>query len=328
MFKRNQFYIFITVILIAFLLISLPLFSDPIEKVVATVNGESISLSELEDYAKPYIETGKLDRNNRDDMLNLLNVMIDEELIFQICKENGIEITDERISKLIDSLKNKLKTDNMDIILKYLNAPNEYVLKRKLKIDMGMLSMINKVKIGEELDFFVKQPADSDVTEYYTENSHLFKEAEERSISHILITFEKDNTQEKKQAKDFLVKLIRLMDTDTATFEMLADKYSHDYTSKGKGGNLGYYTKRELEKAFPSYAERVFSTAKGKITKIIEMDKAFSIIKVNDVRMREEKTVSEVYDAIYDELLTDNFYDAFGPYFNEYKNDAVIEIMY
>ena len=84
------------VIVISFLISVSIIFGDTIEKIIANVNGVGIPLSDLKQYAEPYIKLGRI-KDTRQDMLTILEVMVDEELIYQICEKNGVS---NKISEL------------------------------------------------------------------------------------------------------------------------------------------------------------------------------------------------------------------------------------
>lgn len=312
-------------ILILFSVACFTLSADPIDRVVANVNGTPIKLSELKEYSKPYIENGKID-SSRESMMNVLNTMIDEELIIQICSENGIEIDKDRVNNIINKLKTKLKTDTLDIILKYYDVPTEFILRRRIKVDAGLLMMISKLKKGKELTFDVKIPTNQEITDYYYENSELFSVVEEREIKHIVISY--DNEKEQKKANKLIKKILNKLSEDISQFEYLAKRYSDDITTKDDGGNLGYYRYYEFKRLFPYYYDDAFSIDKNEISEIIELDNAYAILYITDIRISDKKPLGEVSDKIFNDLLSKNFYNAFGPYFDKFKNDSYIEYKY
>lgn len=320
--KKNCIAIFILVLVLSSLLSS-----TPINRIVATVNGVGINYSNLKEYAKPYVEMGRI-RDNKEGMLEMLNVMITEELMFQIYEENGVNVDDEYIDKLIMALKSKFNTDNISTILRIIDVPSEYVLRRRLKLDAGVLSMIKKVEEGEKLSFVVEKPSNEDVIKYYNQNyDELYSPREERQISHILITSDGDSeklAKAKKQLENIVLKIKK----QQSNFYQSAKYYSHDYFTKSKGGELGYFNKRELNNFYPEYSQVAFSLKKDEISDIIELDEAVAIIKVIDIRMGEAKSFGEVEDQIYSKFLKENFYEVFGKYLEKYREEAIIEIKY
>ncbi len=322
---RKVYVIMLLILLSAFL--STQLYSVPIDRIVATVNGVGINYSDLKEYSKPYIEMGRIE-DNKEGMLEMLEVMITEELMFQIYEENEVNIDDEYIDKLIRAFKIKFNTDSIDAILRIVDVPSEYVLRRRLKLDVGVLSMIKKIEDGEKLNFYVEKPSIEKVNEYYNKNyEKLYSPREERQISHILITFD-DDSDGKTKAKKKLENIILSIKKQESNFYQSAKYYSYDYLTKSKGGNLGYFNRLELNNFYSEYSKAAFSLKEGEISDIIELENAVAIIKVVDIRMGDKKTFGEVENQIYSKLLKENFYDVFGKYLKDYREEAIIEIKY
>jgi foldase protein PrsA len=299
--------------------------ADPIEKIVANVNGSGILLSELKEYAKPYIEMGII-KDNDSGYKQILDVMIDEELILQICEENNIKISKDYVNEIIETIKTKLKSDDTELVKKYLNVPTDFILRRRIRIDTCMLSMIRKLYSGNELSFYVKIPTDDDVINRYNEDYEKYKPQEEREIHHILISYI-DNQEDKQRANELIKNIWTAIKNNKADFKQMAEKYSQDYNTKDDGGNLGYFRKYELREFSEEYEKYAFSISKNDISPIIEIENAYAIIMVSDIEKSDEINLSEVSDEIYLNLLEENFYNAFGPYFDMYKKDSYINII-
>ena len=86
--------------------------------------------------------------------------------------------------------------------------------------------------------------------------------------SHILVKTE-------QEANDILNKL-----NAGQNFEQLAQKHSTCPSGK-KGGDLGFFTRGRMVKAFEDAA---FSTEKGKLTKPVKTQFGYHIIKITDAR--------------------------------------------
>lgn len=325
--KHLNFYIKLFLIIFS-LFVSISLLApQQIDRIVANVNGVGISLSQLQEYAKPYLEK-KLIENTKNDMLKLLETIIDEELIYQIFEENSIIINDEHINKAINNIKNELETNDIKMILEYLNSPSEYVLKRKLKIDIGNIAMIKKAEANNKLSFNVILPSYDEISDYYNDNYYLFKEDEEININHIIISYDDEIYGERDKAHELIKEILDKIKENKATFYEMAIAYSKDITTNFKGGNLGYYKKFEVEKLYPFYTKIALSLEPNEISNIIYLNNAFAIIMINDIRIVPEKKMSEVSNLIYKQLLKKNYFDAFKIYFEKFKEESYIEIMY
>ncbi len=293
-----------------------------IEQVVATVNGEGIFLSDLEEYSKPYIEDGTIN-NDRDGLNKILDVLIDEELIFQVCEENDVYISEDYIDRIIQSTKEQLKTESDDLVMKYMGVPTVFHLRRRIKVDSGMLNLLNKSYMKKELTFPVKVPDDTMINDYYKKHDELYGRQEERKISHIILTYT-DDEEDKKRAMELIQNISNAVRNGRATFEEMAIKYSEDYFTKDDGGSLGYFRRYQLSKFSKEYEDYAFKLSKGGISPVIEIDNSYLVIKVDDIVKSDPVKISRVADEIYLKLLEENFYKSFGSYFDKFKDNSII----
>lgn len=322
--KKRFNFITIFIFFMSSIFITSILIGDPIEKIIANVNGTGIFLSDLKEYAKPYIEMDII-QDNDSGYKQILDVMIDEELILQICEENNITVSNDYVNDIIGTIKSKLNSDDTELVKKYLNVPTDFILRRRIKIDTCMLSMIRKIYGKNELTFYVKIPTDDDVIDRYKEDYEKYKPQEEREIHHILISYI-DNQEDKQKANELIHNIWTAVKNNRADFEDMASKYSQDYNTKDNGGNLGFFRKYELREFSEQYEKYAFSISENNISPIIEIDNAYAIIKVTDIKQSDGINLSVVSDEIYIDLLEENFYDAFGPYFDMFKKDSYIDI--
>ncbi|MDE6811269.1 MAG: peptidylprolyl isomerase [Muribaculaceae bacterium] len=114
--------------------------------------------------------------------------------------------------------------------------------------------------------------------------NNLVEEAWQRShdevdASHIMI-FKKGNSAEDEAAKSLLDSL-RQVALSGGNFGELADAYSQDRGTVGRGGNLGYMVAGRFPYQFEKTA---FSMQPGEISDLTESRMAWHIIKVNDRR--------------------------------------------
>lgn len=82
-------------------------------------------------------------------------------------------------------------------------------------------------------------------------------------------------TRTKDEALEELKKYIEMIETNQATFEELATKYS-DCSSAKRGGDLGFFERNQMQKPFE---EAAFNLNVGEMSSIVETDSGVHIIK-------------------------------------------------
>lgn len=137
---------------------------------------------------------------------------------------------------------------------------------------------------------------DAEVQKYYDEHKQDIAK-EERKARHILLTFPQGATQEQKAAlKKQAEALLADVRKNGAQFAEIAKQKSQDPGSAAQGGDLGWFGRGMMVKAFE---DAVFSLEKGQISNLVESEFGFHVIKLDDVRTR---TLADVKPEIVERL--------------------------
>lgn len=135
--------------------------------------------------------------------------------------------------------------------------------------------------IQQELEGYRKQLANSYLTDKEIMDD-LLAEAYERntqviSISHILITFDGDDTTD---AYNEVVSIQKQLDRGK-TFESLAMSSSDDTASGNRGGYLGEYT---VFQTFYDFENAMYNTPEGGVSSPVKSKYGYHLIKVNKIK--------------------------------------------
>jgi len=133
----------------------------------------------------------------------------------------------------------------------------------------------------------------------YQENLARFTSAEERRASHILIKSEKSATPEqKKAARAKAEQLLAQLQKSPAQFAELAKKNSDDPGSAANGGDLDFFGRGAMVKAFD---DAVFALKPGQLSGVVESDYGFHIIQLTAVRGGQPQPFEAVRAQIEDD---------------------------
>jgi peptidyl-prolyl cis-trans isomerase D len=170
--------------------------------------------------------------------------------------------------------------------------------------------------------------------EKVAQNYEIYKQTllakEERKARHILI---QTGSSEEKSKDALMPKIEELQKRlkDGESFEALAREYSDDPGSAKEGGDLGWVAVGDMVKSFEDV---LFSLNKGEISGIVETQFGLHLIKLEDTRTPEVKTLAEMRNELENELkqdvLSSMFYDvsedmAVTAYENPDSLDAVVD---
>ena len=123
---------------------------------------------------------------------------------------------------------------------------------------------------------------EQDLKSYYEQNLQRLSSKEERRASHILITAAKDLPEaEKKTARAKAEELLQLVKAKPASFADVARKHSQDPGSALKGGDLDFFGRGAMVKAFEDAA---FSMKKSDISELVESEFGYHIIQLTDIK--------------------------------------------
>ncbi len=186
----------------------------------------------------------------------------------------------------------KVNPSDADIEAFYKARADEFKSPEQASIEYVVLDL-------ESLSRDMK-PRDEDLQKFYADNGARFAAPEERRASHILISADKDApaaTRQKARARaDELLAELR---KNPASFAELARKNSQDPGSADKGGDLDFFARGAMVKAFEDAA---FSMKPGDISNVIETDFGFHVLTLTGVRGGQKKPFEAVRGEIEAEL--------------------------
>ena len=217
-------------------------------------------------------------------------INLDYLVISPVLFKGKEEITDEKVSEYFNKEREKFRKPDQ-IKAEYLFA--------------DPASFEKDVKIGEQK-----------IENYYSDHLDEFMEDESVRASHILIKrlpsgldlkvnekmkkqVEKDIKKQKDEAKQKAENILAELRKD-GNFEELAKKHSEDDSNAETGGDLGYFFRGGMIKAFEDAA---FSLNVGEISDIVETIYGYHIVKVTDKKETRTKPLSDVKDEIKKKLF-------------------------
>ena len=123
---------------------------------------------------------------------------------------------------------------------------------------------------------------EQDIKTYYDQNLQRLAGQEQRRASHILINAAKDApAADREKAKLKAEALLSDLRKDPKNFAEFARKNSQDTGSASKGGDLDFFAKGAMVKAFEDAA---FSLKKGDISSVVESEFGYHIILLTDIK--------------------------------------------
>ena len=303
---------------------SIPAYAEIMERIIAIVNGDIITSSELNNIFEPIGKKIEESYNGPDkdkvimeNKLAVLNKLIDNTLIGQESKKSGIAVNDEEVTATINDVlsKRNMKMDELYYELAKENSSIE-AYKKEVKDHLLRMKLLRReikarVAVSEE-----------EIGSYYIKNREAYEGKESVWIKQILILFPKDHDGNVKARLKAETGMIHKRLQDGEQFEALAAKYSQGPGAE-TGGDIGYIEKGSMLPAVESVA---FNLKKDEISKVIESPLGFHIIKVIDKRGAGIKPIQSVREEIKTKLEGEKMDRQYEEWIKDLRNRSIIEI--
>lgn len=253
-----------------------------VDRIVAVVNQEIITLSELEKWQGPFLAEikaeGRLEKREKtqEALRKLLDRLVEEKLIDQEAKKLGLKLTGKEIDAAVEEVKRRNGGMSQEALEKALAAEGLNLEGFRKQIEKQILRM----KVIGLLMKAETKPGEKELREFYRKNVDRYRGQETYRPAHILFVIPKGATPEevqeiRKKCQKVLDRVRRGED-----FGELAILYSEDASAKDRG-DLGFFKKGELLTAFEREALRLNV---GETSGIVRTEFGFHIIKLLDRR--------------------------------------------
>ncbi len=142
--------------------------------------------------------------------------------------------------------------------------------------------------------------SDDDIKSYYEQNQARYRQDEQRRASHILITVDSGADEAtREQARKKAEALAEQAKAPNADFAKLARENSQDPGSAANGGDLDWFSRGMMVKAFEDAA---FELKEGEVSGVVPTEYGFHVIKLTGVRPAVVKPLAEVRSQIVEEI--------------------------
>jgi len=287
------------------------------DRIAAVVNGQPITLSEVAERVAPELaraSTGPGSESARNAVLRQgLDQLIDEHLVASEASSLGIEVPDDELQHLVDSLakQNNMETKQFREALAAQGVSIETV-RDSLKRQQLMVRLLQyKMK--------PRKVSDEEVQQAYA-NRNKDPEYEVRARDLYIAVPEGASKEQEAAAKakaDAAVRRVR----EGQSFPVVARDLS-DGPSAHEGGDLGYIRRGSMIAAIEQVA---FSLAPGQVSTLIKLSSGYHLVMVEDRRPVAAKPLPEVQEEIRTQLANDSVMKEREHYLAQLRKTAQID---
>ena len=296
-----------------------------VDRIVAIVNNDAITLSELNEAIKPYAQQIRASRytpGQGHKMLlqlrqDILNSMIDQKLTDQQSKNLGVQVQDIDVEQRIEQIKREHFLTEEE--LRKTLAAEDYTMeeyRQHLKEQMLRIKLIN-MEVKSKIAITEKE-----IRDYYEKHKEKYQEQKKYHLRTILIRISSSKASENAEALKKAEAIVRKLEAGTP-FEMLAEQYSEDATAKD-GGDLGLFSLEELS---PKFQEAVRNMKAGEFSPVLETPLGYQILMLQQVKTFPAKTLKEARIEIQESLYKDLVEEKYKAWLTALRERSYIKII-
>ena len=205
-----------------------------------------------------------------------------------------------------------------------LGIPTKEDVARKIKgiSDTIIVQELTKQEVTDKIT--VTEEA---ITSFYNDNKEKFIKPEEVKVNLILFEVNEDDLPQKKKEIQKKAEQALKQIKEGKKIEKLAEKFSDDKSTKGRGGSTGYFARGKHRNTYGEIFEtKAFSLKAGELSDVFEDKKGFYIIKVVGKKERHEQTLNEVEKRIEKQLRQEKQKAAYESYVESLKKQYPVTI--
>lgn len=258
-------------------------------EVLAIVNQEKITKDTLAD---------RLLARNKEEQLNAI---VEEILIEQQAKKQGITVREDEITKRLQEVIESLGGD--ELFQRFLTDAK--ISESDLKDSIRHNLYLEKIVLSQ-VDI-----SDTDVVNYFEANRELFQTPELRLVSHIF------NTEESAIKKAY-AELVR-----GEKFTVVAEEYSLDPGTNKEGGLIGWMSRAD---EWVGVTETAFQLGKGSFSAPKKSEYGWHIVYVAEIREASDPEFKDIKDKVlqsYVDYIVDKMRDSVIQSLKSYSNISI-----
>ena len=285
-------------------------YAELVDRIVAAVNDDAITLSELNEAIEPYVQQireAHYPPEARREILfklrqDILNKLIDEKLTSQETARLNVSVDDREVDQHIEQIKSEHFLTEEE--LRKSLAAEGYTLeeyRQRIKEQILRVRLIN-IEVKSKIAVTEK-----DIRDYYEEHKEDYQGVRKYHLRTILIRVPPSaSADQEKAALEKMESIVEMLESGAA-FDELAKQYSQDGTAAA-GGDLGLFALDELSAEFQETVRRM---AEGQISPVLHTPKGYQILMLQEMKKMPGKTLKEarieIHERLYRELVEEKY---------------------
>ena len=304
--------------------LALSLAGDVVDRVAATVNGDVVTLSDLEERAgAEWARAERMDPGpareeaRRAALQRALDSVVAEKLLAKQAEVLQLDVTDAQIDAAIADIRTRNHFDDAQLDRALADQGlDRATFRQQVRRELETYQVLNyKVRGRVKL-------TDADVRNYYQTHSQEFGGEEELKVRHIFLPLpEGASKAEEEKARALGEKVLQRLKTGE-DFGKVAREVSKGPSAE-EGGDIGWLRRGTVQKQLEDAA---FALKDGQISPVVRAGPGLHILKVEARRTGGGKSFEEAKEEIRTRLYEEQVGSYRQAYIEELKKSALIEV--
>ena len=300
-----------------------PVFGSIVDRVVAKVNNEIITLSTVKSKVDLILSRRDLSipvgvkQTEKQLMQQSLDSIIDEKLQAQEGKKKGLIVKEETIEKAMADIyeKNNITASQFELML--LKEGHDLASYKKIIHDQILSSRVVQMELQGS-----SRSSNDDMLKHYNVNKKKYWVPSKVMISQIMFIKDKDGLKSDVKLKITKAREILGLLRSGSDFSDLAKKYSEDISGP-LGGRIGIV---ERGTTLPRFEEIAFNLKLNEVSDVFQTENGVHIIRCDDVISGHFKKYIEVKSEIKRLLDFEKQDENYTDWMKELRKSAFIEV--
>ena len=313
-------------IICSVILLCVPVGAEVVDKIIAVVNNEVITLAEFNKSIEPYLKNIEDNYKGKDKeaIINqtkevFLKRLVDSLLIEQEAKKagRGMEIKDEEVMDVIKDMIAKRKSNMEDFKNSLAHEGNSLEsLKKDIRSQMMRMRLLRREIKSKVI------VSDEEIGEYYNKNRQDYEGKEAVRLKQIFLAIPAKADKKTKAKIKAEAQQLRKRVLAGEPFELLAVQYSQG-PGAAQGGDIGFVEKGTIIAAVDSVA---FNLPIEQVSEVIESSIGFHIIKIVDKKGAGLKPIAAVREEIKTKIEDEKLEKKYEEWITSIRKKSFIEI--
>lgn len=300
--------------------------AEVVDRILAIVNEDFITLSDLNRLYMPYLndikESGHSLEQQRELLFKAREKFLDEiirqKLTDQTIKRSNVGVAEKQIIDEIARIKSAYGYSDAEFIEALQNQGltlggyRRHLRARLLRENLINLEVVSKIVITP-----------GDIKAYYETHSDLYAGKKQYHLRNIIMVIAPDDGEEFKRGILQKMELVLERLKKGQSFETLAQTYSESPFA-AEGGNLGFFNVDQLS---PQIQEALKGLKAGEYTSILDTEQGYQIFLIESIESTKGKSLAEATPEIQEKVYKTIVDQKFQEWLNNIRKRSHIKIM-